>query len=483
MVTTILLAVCSFGLSLLLTPVFRNLALRLGLVDRPDRERKLHDDAVPRIGGLPILIACGGAFAILHLVGLRSSLAGHLPPLMWKLLPSAIVAFGTGLLDDLTGLRPREKLLGLTLAGFLACSAGLRIDSLAGYDFPGMVGDVLTVIWLVACANAFNLIDGLDGLASGVGLLATLTTMAAGLLHGDTGLVMVTAPLAGALFGFLRYNFNPASIFLGDCGSLWIGFTLGCYGVIWSQKSATVLGITAPLMALCIPLLDTVLSIARRFLGKRPIFEADHGHIHHRLLARGLTPRRVALLLYGVGGMAAALSLLQSTAKGGAGGFIIALFCGAVWVGIQSLGYQEFRVAAGILRKNDFRSSVKTEIALRRHEEELLAAETVEECWWATRAACREFGFTQIALRLAGHSFHERSAALTARQWTLHIPVSELDFVQLTHGFGSLPAPVNSLVDLLHRALSAKAAAFGPNPVRHGSSTKPLVFPAAGRSA
>jgi UDP-GlcNAc:undecaprenyl-phosphate GlcNAc-1-phosphate transferase len=120
------------------------------------------------------------------------------------------------------------------------------------------------------------------------------------------------APLAGALLGFLRYNFNPASIFLGDCGSLTIGFLLGCYGIIWSQKSATMLGMTAPLMALAIPLLDTGLAIGRRFLRHQPIFGADRNHIHHQLLDRGLSPRRVALILYGVGGIAAVFSLMQS---------------------------------------------------------------------------------------------------------------------------------------------------------------------------
>jgi UDP-GlcNAc:undecaprenyl-phosphate GlcNAc-1-phosphate transferase len=145
----------------------------------------------------------------------------------------------------------------------------------------------VTVLWLLACANAFNLIDGLDGLASGVGLFATLTTLCAALMHGDMELALATAPLAGALIGFLRYNFNPASIFLGDCGSLSIGFLLGCYAVMWSQKSATLLGMAAPAIVLAAPLVDTALSIARRFIQHKPIFGADRGHLHHRLLDRG----------------------------------------------------------------------------------------------------------------------------------------------------------------------------------------------------
>ena len=119
----------------------------------------------------------------------------------------------------------------------------------------------LSILWLVGCTNAFNLIDGLDGLAAGVGLFATITMLLAAFANHNLQLALVTMPLAGALIGFLRYNFNPASVFLGDCGSLLIGFLLGCYGVMWSQKSATLLGMTAPLMALAIPLLDAALSI------------------------------------------------------------------------------------------------------------------------------------------------------------------------------------------------------------------------------
>jgi UDP-GlcNAc:undecaprenyl-phosphate GlcNAc-1-phosphate transferase len=458
MLSTILLAGCSFALSLLLTPLFRNMALRLGWVDRPDYNRKLHMDAVPRIGGVPLVIAYLGSFGILLLLGLHSSFAAQLPPAVWRVLPAALIVVLTGLVDDLVGLEPWKKLLGLTLAALAASWAGLHIEALGGYELPIVLGVPLTVVWLVGCANAFNLIDGLDGLASGVGLLATLTTLVAGLLHGDSGLVMATAPLAGALFGFLRFNFNPASIFLGDCGSLWVGFMLGCYGVIWSQKSATVLGIAAPLMALSIPLLDTALSIARRYLRQRPIFEADHGHIHHRLLDRGLTPRRVALLLYAAGALAAVLSLLQSTVENGAGGLIIALFFGIVLIGIQFLGYQEFGIAAGLLRKSRFRSLIQAQLALRRCEESLRAATSADECWLAIRVACRELGFSQVALRLGGRSFHEQLDNSAYQRWTLHIPLSELDSVQLTRRFESLSAPVTPLVDLFHRVLSVKAA-------------------------
>ena len=240
-ISTLVLAAVSFVLSFLLTPVFRDFAIRRGLLDKPDSNRKVHTAPVPRIGGVPIVLAYAGSFAVLMLIGLRASLGIELPfPILWKLLPAALLVFVTGLADDVFGLKPWQKLLGITAAAGLACWGGLRIEGLVFHEIGSALGVLLTIVWLVGCANAFNLIDGVDGLASGVGLLATLTTLAAGLLHGDSGLVVVTAPLAGALIGFLRFNFNPASIFLGDSGSLWVGFMLGCYGIIWSQKSATV---------------------------------------------------------------------------------------------------------------------------------------------------------------------------------------------------------------------------------------------------
>jgi UDP-GlcNAc:undecaprenyl-phosphate GlcNAc-1-phosphate transferase len=231
-------------------------------------------------------------------------------------------------------------------------------------------------LWLLACTNAFNLIDGLDGLAAGVGLFATITTLCAALIHGNLELALATAPLAGALIGFLRYNSNPASIFLGDCGSLSIGFLLGCYAVLWSQKSATLLGMTAPIIVLAVPMVDVVLSIIRRFLSQKAIFGADRGHIHHRLLDLGLTPRRAVLIVYCFCACAASVSLVQSTFHNHYSAFFVLLFCIGTCFAIANLGYTEFRVAGQLLlkaafqpkayamSKGTFRDQVKMQVSL-----------------------------------------------------------------------------------------------------------------------
>src|SRR5262249_34576138 len=144
-------------------------------------------------------------------------------------------------------------------------------------------------------------------------------------------LALATAPLVGALFAFLHYNFNPASIFLGDCGSLTIGFLLGCFGAIWSQKATTLMGMTAPLMALAVPLLDTVLAVGRRVLRHQPLFGGDRNHIHHRLLDRGFSPRDVAFALFGVGALSAAFALFQTMTHSRYGGIVVVGFGLAAW--------------------------------------------------------------------------------------------------------------------------------------------------------
>lgn len=335
------LALVSALSSLLLTPLVRNVFRRWNLLDRPGH-RKVHAEPIPRVGGVSIALAYLIAYAALIAAGLKG---GHVVwsarADIWRLLPAAAAIFALGLADDLFSLKPWHKLLGQLAAAALAVYADVHLTSFAGYPISSPWDHLLTIGWLLLCTNAVNLIDGIDGLATGVGLFATVTTLIAALLQGNIDLALATAPLAGALLGFLRYNFNPATIFLGDCGSLTIGFLLGCFGILWSQKATTILGMTAPLMALAIPLLDTGLAIARRFVRRQPIFSADRGHIHHRLLDRGLTPRRAALVLYACCALGAICSIAVMNAS--MSGFVIIIFCAATWIGVQHLGYIEFR--------------------------------------------------------------------------------------------------------------------------------------------
>lgn len=444
----------AFLISLVLTPICRDVFRSYGVVDQPDHARKVHRYPIPRVGGLAI-----AASYLLASVVVRpeegSPLAQQLS-LVWKLLPGAALALALGLLDDLFNLRAWHKLIGQLAAAGLACWSGVRILSVAGTPTDAWWNLPLTLLWLLVCMNAFNLVDGLDGLAAGVGLFATLTVFIAAIMQHNMVLAVATFPLAGALLGFLCYNFNPATIFLGDSGSLLIGYLLGCYAVIWGNKSATLLGMTAPLMALSIPLLDVALAVIRRFLRRQPIFTADRGHIHHRLLDRGLTPRRVVLVLYGLCGLAAAFSLLQSLVHSFAGALIL-LFGVFVLLGIQYLGYAEFDLAGRLLFSGEFQRTVGAQLELRKFRASLAATDSPGACWEVIRAACVKFGFQQANLCLAGEMF-EYSAEDCGPGWTIRVPLANSDYAVLTRPFGSavLPMVVGSFIDLLHQTLIEK---------------------------
>ncbi len=456
----------AFALSLLLTPLVRDAFALRGWVDRPDGGRKFHERAVPRVGGIPIAVSYAAAFGVLLAVSQSGgSVFEHHLPLALSLLPCAGLIFATGLLDDLVGLRPWQKLAGQIAGSVLAVAAGVRITGISGHPLNEGLGAVLTVVWLLACCNAFNLIDGLDGLASGMGLFSTLTIFLAALLHGDQTLALATLPLAGSLLGFLRYNFNPASVFLGDSGSLLIGFLLGCYGVIWSQKSATMLGLTAPLMALAIPLLDVSLSIGRRWVRGQPIFAGDRSHIHHKLLEKGLTHRGVVIVLYGMGGVYAVLSLLQSLSEHRLGGLILVLFGSVTWIGVQNLGYFEFGLAGRALFGGGLRRIMDGKIALHGLDNALDKAPDEPGCWEALRKTLIDAGFTSLQARLNGREYRQPGPG-DSPCWQLRIPLPGGDYVNLERNF-DVPVQaviIGPLVELLYRRLPSRLAVLAQRP-------------------
>lgn len=459
MYSLLLLGIASFILSLVFVPFTRDLALRLGLVDQPNEGRKIHVTPIPRLGGVAILAATLGSYALLLLVSLNGGdIVRQGIPIFVKLLPAVIVIFGVGLLDDIYDLSPWTKLAAQIVASTLAWSSGFRLESIAGHPFIPIVSYVLTVLWILACSNAVNLIDGVDGLAAGASLFATIAMLIVGALHGNVDLIFATVPLAGALLGFLRYNFSPASIFLGDCGSLSIGFLLGCYGIVWSEKPATLLGMTAPLLALSVPLLDAAVSIGRRFLRHQPIFRADRFHIHHKLLSRGLTPRRVVLVLYGFCGIAATASLLMTELHPRYQGVVILLVCVLIGIGLQYLGYTEFGIAGKIALFGGFRRLVTAEIILSSFEEELNAANTLEQCWKVLCGAYPQFGFCQVELSLNGVIYHGEASG----SWRVRIDFPGHGHMSLLRqsGTGDRGAAALLFVDCVARVFNRKLDEF-----------------------
>lgn len=464
MLPLLILPVVALVLTLALTPVCRALCMRIGWVDKPG-PRKVHRGPIPRAGGIAIFVGYAVALALFRFSPLWDSYSFPWAPLSLRAsLPAILVAFATGLLDDIFGLKPWMKILGQILAAALACNANVQIQGVAGHSLHSAWWQIpITILWLVGCSNAFNLIDGLDGLATGVGLFATATAFLSALITGNAALAYVTAPLLGALLGFLPYNFIPASIFMGDCGSLTVGFLLGCYGVIWSQKSATLLGMTAPLIALAIPLLDTALAIARRFLCRQPVFGADRGHIHHRLLARGFTPRRVAYLFYASAGIAAGLSLVLSSYTSRFGGVALVAFCVVVWLSVQYLGYEEFGAARHLIFGGIFRGTLNANLSISHLETAVRAAGSLDECWGALVETSRSFGFSEASLAFGDHRLAIRIVeANSAECWDLHIPLNHSGHVYLHVPLNSPqpPATISRLVTSVGTVFADKLAAL-----------------------
>jgi UDP-GlcNAc:undecaprenyl-phosphate GlcNAc-1-phosphate transferase len=266
--------------------------------------------------------------------------------------------------------------------------------------------------------------------------------------------------MTGALLGFLYFNFNPASIFLGDSGSLWTGFMLGCFALIWSHNMQSLPALLAPAIVLSIPLTDTMLSITRRFVAAKPIFVADHGHIHHRLLDRAMPPRSVTLYLCAAGVIASCFALALSLSSELTGVAIALAFFLATILAVRRLVYEEFRILAELLR--DVRTSVRYRLLLNTYEQQLTEASSPEACWCALRKMCRDFGFSAVSLRLGGYAFSDQFILSRNEVWVMRIPLSAVEELTLTHrlAFRSATDTLARMADMLHRILCEKAEKF-----------------------
>jgi len=440
MLVLLLVGICSLAASVVLTPMFRDFFAFLEMVDQPDARRKLHVRPIPRVGGISIAITY---IFVLLAVLISSTLSNQVSAtsgpsllLLGRLLPAVAIIFVTGLLDDFKGLTPWQKVAGQVVAASWAFWAGVRPASVAGLPQLDFWMFPLTVLWLVFCANAFNLIDGLDGLASGVALLGAAGLLVAAVIHHHLVLAVAIVPLLGALLGFLYYNFNPATIFLGDCGSLLIGFLLGCFVLMVDKRGATGLAPLAPLLAVAVPIAEVAISIARRFLRRQPIFDADRNHIHHRLLSLGMTQRRAALVLYGVSALAVALAVLQPIVHPRITTALIVLFAFGAFFGIRKLQYVEFSSARTFIFTGEFRKLLRLRICLKEYEDALSNARNLKECWTAVSEACAAAGCRYAALELDGELFEVGSDAEPSEPFPrMIIPLSDngqMIFVQYT---------------------------------------------------
>lgn len=290
-----------FGLSYLLTPLAKKLAHKCGAIDIPKDERRVHSVPIPRLGGLAIYLAT--LIAMLIFAPKNSTTLSILAG-------GSIIAI-SGMIDDIRPMSAKLKLVFQFLAAITVVLGGVTIDSITSPTSNeilelGKFAIPLTIFWVIGITNTLNLIDGLDGLSAGVSGISSLSfffvaiNMAARM--GDTKMmafpILMSLIVAGAAFGFLPHNFNPARIFMGDTGSLFLGFMLSVIAVEGAMKS--IAAIIIPLLVLGLPIFDTTFAILRRFVNKKPIMQADRGHLHHRLLDRGLSQKQTVLVLYAI---------------------------------------------------------------------------------------------------------------------------------------------------------------------------------------
>ena len=334
------------ALAAILTPIYIVLARRLGWVDRPGG-RKRHDRPTATMGGLVVfaVVFLGAAVALRleNRVGLM--LREHLRPIYALLLCTAAMV-GLGIIDDRAAVRPKIKLIVQTLVAIFAVLLGYRIEAVtlpATGSLPlPVIGVLLSLVWIVGITNAINLTDGLDGLAAGIGFLAATVNALAAIWLGNYYMAVMMCLLAGSLAGFLRWNFHPARVFLGDTGSLGLGMFLALSSLHAAQKAHTVVLILVPLFALGYPIFDTLLAVARRMVRGQPLFAGDRDHIHHRLLDRGASPSRAAIQIYVVSAVLCLACVAAITANHLALGLAIVGVLAMAIFGARFLGYLEW---------------------------------------------------------------------------------------------------------------------------------------------
>ena len=327
------------GAALVLTPAVIYLAAKTGAMDAPDA-RKVHKKPIPRIGGIGIYTA----FMIAVMMVMDSGIfAGEIAYDTAGLLFGGSLIALLGVADDYKNLPAKVKLVGQILAAAVTVVIfDVRIDFVTDpfgdYLYLEYLAVPVTLFWFVGLTNTVNLIDGLDGLAAGVAVIASVTIFLVALEGNIIPVAVLTAALAGAAFGFLYYNFNPARIFMGDSGSMFLGFMLAGISVIGAVKSTATIALIVPILALGLPIMDTTFAIVRRYRGGVPIFKPDKGHLHHRLLDLGFTQRQAVLLMYVISAVLGLCAVALTEVSPPVAMVIVLTVLVAVFAGAKKLG-------------------------------------------------------------------------------------------------------------------------------------------------
>jgi UDP-GlcNAc:undecaprenyl-phosphate/decaprenyl-phosphate GlcNAc-1-phosphate transferase len=387
-----------------LTIVVRNRAVKLGWYDQAKSSRKVHARPVPRLGGVAIVLAFNVPITALLFVDSGVALIFRQQrDLILGLYLGGFAIAALGLYDDLYGAGAKLKFSVQTGVALLLYAIGFRIEILSwpfGPPFAlGVFSVPFTILWIVGVINAMNLIDGLDGLAGGVALFAVATNFILAFSRQDVLVSLAMAALGGAILGFLIFNFNPASIFMGDTGSMFLGFVLAAVAVKTSTKSGITVAMLVPIIALGLPIMDTLVSMSRRALVGRSLFDADKDHIHHRLMSRlELSHRSAVLVLYGLCCLFALTALGLAYANGVQSAMLLVSISFVVFVLMRKLGYLDLREGKGatlIRRRNQLLRNKLRELVRNVH-----ASTSLSAVWNSVRPLAEELGAARVELRI-----------------------------------------------------------------------------------
>ena len=297
--------VIAFIVSYILTPYMAHIGKKQNMLDIPDH-RKIHEEAIPNLGG--IVIFFGFLLSLLFVAQIEGQVK--------VLLIGGVIILLLGVVDDIANLSPKHKFTIQMIPALIVIIYNsdlvnsFIVNQLRSFDLLGYLLYPILIFWIVGVTNSINLIDGLDGLACGISIVALVTFFILGLKLNLEALNLISIALAGSMLAFLRFNFHPAKIFLGDSGSTFAGFVLASTGALWALNSKTAFFIFIPVIILALPIFDTLFAIWRRYWGHRPIFQADKGHLHHRLLARGISHKNTVLILWGISRFCSVIALM-----------------------------------------------------------------------------------------------------------------------------------------------------------------------------
>lgn len=383
------------------TPFIKIISLKFNIVKEPNH-RTIHESPMPLLGGIAIVLSTLASIISLYFVYEYKFVEIHdfSKPLI--LFLSGLIILVLGIFDDIRGVNPWGKFIVQAVAASIIWMFGIRLDFLLGYIESGAVINIisffLTLLWMLSFTNAMNLIDGLDGLATGISSISFLSLGIISYINNNQILSFICIALAGATLGFLRYNFNPAKIFLGDTGSLFLGYMLGGISLLGAMKTATISSVMIPIILMGLPVIDTGLSIIRRILKNTSILQGDKEHIHHKLLEMGFSHRRVVIILYFFSVCFSFLAMYLTFNSGKQVGLVVLIFSIASYLAFSKLGYKEYLKLLKYRLVNNEDDSVPLEVKYFDLTAKLNVAKKPEDIWETASKLINMIGFERSSL-------------------------------------------------------------------------------------